>query len=89
MSTLQSSLHLISTEEKAKRFIEKYSVVADFEKATQYQKMIAFHHASNAVSDIIGILISPDVYSNDTKAVLDYYREVRDIIWEYRRTLNL
>jgi hypothetical protein len=88
MSTLQSSLHLVSPEEKAKQFIEKYSVV-DFEKASEYQKMIAYHHASNAVSDIIAILISPDIYSNDTKAVYDYYSKVRDIVWQYRSTLNL
>jgi hypothetical protein len=88
MSTLQSSLHLVSPEEKAKQFIEKYSVV-DFEKATEYQKMIAYHHASHAVSDIIAILISPDVLSNDIKAVYDYYREVRDIIFQHRSTLNL
>jgi hypothetical protein len=88
MLTLQSSLHLVSPEEKAKQFIEKYSVV-DFEKATEYQKMIAYHYASNAVSDIISVLISPDVLSNDTKAVYEYYREVRDIIFQHRSTLNL
>ncbi len=85
MSELQSSFHRLSPEEKAKQFIGKYSVVADFDNATNYQKMIAIYHANAAVDDIISVLLTQDVFSSSIEPVYKYYCEVRDILWGYHK----
>lgn len=82
MSTFKSSLHSISPEEKAKELVKSYSVVADFENSTNYQKMIALSHANQSVNLIIQVLLTQDVYSSDIAPIYRYYSDVRDIIWE-------
>ena len=82
MSTFKSALHSISPQEKAKELVKSYSVVADFENSTNYEKMIALSHANQSVNLIIQVLLTQDVYNSDIAPIYRYYSDVRDIIWE-------
>ena len=83
MSTpLKSAEHNISPADKAKQLILFYSVRADFENSTNYEKLIALSHAQQSLNLLISVLISQDVYSSDIAPVYRYYSDVRDIIWE-------
>ena len=83
MSTpLKSAEHNISPAEKAKQLILSYSVRADFENSTNYEKLIALSHAQQSLNLLISVLISQDVYSSDIAPVYRYYSDVRDIIWQ-------
>ena len=82
MSTFKSALHSISPQEKAKELVKSYSVVADFENSTNYEKLIALSHANQSVNLLITVLLTQDVYNSDIAPVYRYYSDVRDIIWE-------
>ena len=82
MTTLKSREHSLSPADKAKKIIQSYSVVADLDNATNYQKTIAVLHAHQSVSDIISLLLTQDVYNSDIHPIYLYYREVRDSIWQ-------
>ena len=83
MSTpLRSAEHNLSPADKAKQLILSYSVRADFENSTNYEKLIALSHANQSVNLLITVLLTQDVYNSDIAPVYRYYSDVRDIIWE-------
>jgi len=83
MSTpLKSAEHSLSPADKAKQLILSYSVRADFENSTNYEKLIALSHAQQSVNLLITVLLTQDVYNSDIAPVYRYYSDVRDILWE-------